>query len=135
MSSYLVERIAALPNVEIHLRTEVAALTGDRQTGLQGGLFRSRDGHGIQSHPLRHLFLFVGAEPNAGWLRDCVSVDDRGFVLTGGAHLPLQTDRPGVFAIGDVRAGSTKRVAAAVGEGAAVVNQIHRHLAAVRKRR
>jgi thioredoxin reductase (NADPH) len=85
--------------------------------------------------------LFIGADPNAGWLDQCVEVDGKGFVVTGSkfadgngtidrAPLPLETSRPGVFAIGDVRAGSTKRVAAAVGEGAAVVAQIHSALAA-----
>ena len=89
---------------------------------------------------MRHLFLFIGADPNAGWLQDRVAVDSKGFVVTGfacpnGARaagrpaLPLETSFPGVFAIGDVRAGSTKRVAAAVGEGAAVVAQIHTALA------
>ena len=77
--------------------------------------------------PLRHLFLFIGADPNADWLKDCVAVDDKGFVVTGDglrrgdadrAPLPLETSMPGVFAIGDVRAGSTKRVGAAIGEGA-----------------
>ena len=78
---------------------------------------------------LRHLFLFIGADPNAGWLQGCVETDDKGFVVTGAqAGLPLETALPGVFAIGDVRAGSTKRVAAAVGEGAAVVAQIHAFL-------
>jgi len=80
---------------------------------------------------LRHLFLFIGADPNAGWLRGCVDLDDKDFVITGArgsdgsARLPLETSLPGIFAIGDVRAGSTKRVAAAVGEGAAAVAQIH----------
>ncbi len=87
---------------------------------------------------VRHLFLFIGADPNASWLRTCnVETDDKGFVRTGGGTLgcasavpyPLQTSVPGVFAIGDVRSGSTKRVAAAVGEGAAVVAQIHSYLA------
>ena len=85
---------------------------------------------------LRHLFLFIGADPCTGWLRSCdVAIDDRGFVLTGNAAGPNDEDRPthmtsldGVFAIGDVRSGSTKRVAAAVGEGAAVVAQIHAYL-------
>ena len=87
---------------------------------------------------MRHLFLFCGADPNAGWLDGCVALDEKGFVLTGAKCggrqgrpvLPLETSRPGVFAIGDVRAGSTKRVAAAVGDGAAVVAQIHSVLAA-----
>jgi thioredoxin reductase (NADPH) len=87
---------------------------------------------------LRHLFLFIGADPNSAWLEDCVDTDDKGFVVTGRAFtappLPrpaflLETSRPRIFAIGDVRSGSTKRVAAAVGEGAAVVAQIHQALA------
>jgi len=87
---------------------------------------------------MRHLFLFIGADPNANWLTHCVKVDGKGFVVTGNGFavgdvgreaLPYETSRPGVFAIGDVRAGSTKRVAAAVGEGAAVVPQIHEVLA------
>jgi thioredoxin reductase (NADPH) len=86
------------------------------------------------------LFLFIGADPNANWLTHCVDVDGKGFVVTGNGFargsverevLPFETSRPGVFAIGDVRAGSTKRVAAAVGEGAAVVSQIHEVLAEV----
>ena len=92
------------------------------------------------TYPLRHLFLFIGAEPNGDWLAKRVAVDNKGFVMTGGdfaptdvpigrAPLPLETSVAGVFAIGDVRAGSTKRVAAAMGEGAAVVAQIHAALA------
>lgn len=134
MSSYLVERIAALHNVEVHARTEIVALDGARETGLQAATCRHRDTGDTRSHDLRHLFLFIGADPNADWLSDSVALDDRGFVITGASFLPLQTSRSGVFAIGDVRAGSTKRVAAAVGEGAAVVTQIHSYLAALRKR-
>ena len=129
MSQYLIERIAALPNVELHVRTEITALKGDRQSGLVGAIYRDRDTGEIHHCDLRHLFLFVGADPNANWVEDCVTVDAKGFVVTGGSALSLQTDRPGVFAIGDVRADSTKRVAAAVGEGAAVVSQIHQYLA------
>jgi thioredoxin reductase (NADPH) len=85
---------------------------------------------------LRHLFLFIGADPNAEWLKGCVETDSKGFVITGGkfaadagrAPMALETSMPGVFAIGDVRAGSTKRVGAAIGEGAAVVAQIHQVL-------
>ncbi|KAB7765639.1 FAD-dependent oxidoreductase [Xanthomonas maliensis] len=136
MSHYLIERIAALPNVQLHTGTEVAALEGDAEHGLQAAVLRDR-GDGAQCRvELRHLFLFVGADPNTGWLQDCVETDAHGFVCTGAARgdgvpacLPLETNRPGVFAIGDVRAGSVKRVAAAVGEGAAVVAQIHQYLA------
>jgi thioredoxin reductase (NADPH) len=136
MSRYLIDRIAALPNVELHSETEVIGLEGDRTAGLTAVVFRNRSTGATETRPLRHLFLFIGAEPNGGWLRGCVAVDSKGFVVTGvgvdaggrAAH-PLETNLRGVFAIGDVRAGSTKRVAAAVGEGAAVVAQIHGVLA------
>jgi thioredoxin reductase (NADPH) len=130
MSRYLIERIAALPNVVCHIGKEIAALEGDCQTGLTGAVFRDRADGSTSRCALKHLFLFIGADPNAQWLGGCVETDDKGFVLTGASALPLETSRPGVFAIGDVRSGSTKRVAAGVGEGAAVVAQIHQVLAA-----
>jgi len=136
MSRYLVDRIAALPNVVLHTRTELVALEGDAGRGLVGAIYRERDTGRTHRCDLRHVFLFVGADPNTAWLGDCVARDAAGFVTTGlddaqpGRTTSLQTDRPGVYAIGDVRAGSVKRVAAAVGEGAAVVAQIHRYLAA-----
>ncbi|WDJ71677.1 FAD-dependent oxidoreductase [Xanthomonas campestris pv. campestris] len=136
MSQYLIERIAALPNVTLHTGTEVAALEGDPERGLQAAVLRTRADGQTQRLELRHLFLFVGADPNTGWLQQCVETDAHGFVVTGSVRaeglppcLPLETNRRGVFAIGDVRAGSVKRVAAAVGEGAAVVAQIHQFLA------
>jgi thioredoxin reductase (NADPH) len=139
MSQYLVDRIAALPNVEIHVGKEVVALESDDQ-GLCGATFRCRETGDEHACAMRHLFLFIGAEPNADWAEGCVVADDNGFIVTGAeftghaqgcgrAALPLETSRPLVFAIGDVRAGSTKRVAAAVGEGAAAVAQIHVALA------
>ena len=140
MSKYLIDRIVALPNVELHTGTEIASLEGDEAQGLTAATFRNRASGKVCRMPLRHLFLFIGADPNASWLEHCVNVDAKGFVVTGGdcgarnaggrPPLPLETSRPGVFAIGDVRAGSTKRVAAAVGEGAAVVAQIHSLLSA-----
>ncbi|WP_101925423.1 MULTISPECIES: FAD-dependent oxidoreductase [Luteimonas] len=136
MSRYLIDRIAALPNVVLHTRTELVTLEGDAEQGLIGGTYRHRDTGDTHHCDLRHVFLFVGADPNTGWLTDCVALDHAGFVTTGidgaapGRSTSLQTDRPGVYAIGDVRAGSVKRVAAAVGEGAAVVAQIHQYLAA-----
>jgi thioredoxin reductase (NADPH) len=137
MSRYLIDRIAALPNVELHTGTEVIGLEGDETVGLTAAVFRERATGDVHKCPLRHLFLFIGADPNASWLNGCVAVDGKGFVVTGARcphsnsrpPLPLETSQPGVFAIGDVRAGSTKRVAAAVGEGAAVVAQIHSVLA------
>jgi thioredoxin reductase (NADPH) len=140
MSRYLIDRIKALPNVELHVGTEIVALDGDRTSGLKAVTFRDRASGKEKSAPLRHLFLFIGADPNAEWLKDCVAVDNKGFVVTGdefaieaGGRAPfaLETSMPGVFAIGDVRANSTKRVGAAIGEGAAVVAQIHQVLAGV----
>ena len=139
MSQYLIERIAGLPNVKLHARTEVARLEGDRTRGVTGVVFRDNATGATRTCHMRHLFLFIGAEPNAGWLNGCVELDRHGFVVTGGAlgapaagtrpALSCETSRRGIFAIGDVRAGSTKRVAAAVGEGAAVVAEIHAYLA------
>ena len=135
MSKYLIDRIAALPNVTIRVGTEIVGLEGERATGLTGAIFRQRSDGAETRCAMRHLFLFIGADPNAGWLKGCVDTDEKGFIVTGAAALPLQTSRAGVFAIGDVRAGSTKRVAAAVGEGAAVVAQIHTVLADMAERR
>ena len=140
MSRYLVEQIAGFPNVELHTDTEVAALEGDRTRGLTGAVFRNRSTGATRTCSIRHLFLFVGAEPNAGWLTGFVELDRKGFVVTGAplggpSHMALEASRRGVFAIGDVRAGSTKRVAAAVGEGAAVVAEIHGYLEASRPAR
>lgn len=143
MSKYLIERICALPNVELHTHSEVVALDGNSADGLTSATFNDRKTGVVKTAPLRHLFLFIGADPNAGWLEKVAAMDGKGFLLTGGdcahaiaganrAALPLETSVEGIFAIGDVRAGSTKRVAAAVGEGAAVVAQIHGALAAMR---
>jgi len=135
MSKYLIDRIAALPNVTIRVGTEIVGLEGERSTGLTAAIFRQRSDGAETRCGMRHLFLFIGADPNAGWLQGCVDTDEKGFIVTGYSALPLQTSRTGVFAIGDVRAGSTKRVAAAVGEGAAVVAQIHTILADMAERR
>jgi len=125
MSRYLIDRIAALPNVEVHVGSEVIALEGDRDTGLIAATFRNLKDGTEHRCALRHLFLFIGADPNTEWLQGCVQTDAKGFVTAGANALSLETSRPRIFAIGDVRAGSTKRVAAAVGDGAAVVAQIH----------
>ncbi|PTQ64892.1 cyclic nucleotide-regulated FAD-dependent pyridine nucleotide-disulfide oxidoreductase [Sphingomonas sp. PP-CE-3G-477] len=134
MSKYLIDRIAGLLNVTIRVGTEIVGLEGERATGLTAAIFRQRSNGAETRCAMRHLFLFIGADPNAGWLKGCVDTDEKGFIVTGAAALPLQTSRAGVFAIGDVRAGSTKRVAAAVGEGAAVVAQIHTVLADMAER-
>jgi thioredoxin reductase (NADPH) len=135
MSRYLVERIASLPNVTLRTHSEITSLDGDDRS-LTAVHCRTPEGPLVLE--TRSLFLFTGADPNTDWLQGCnVNVDSKGFVLTGAeAHegrtegVPaLETSVPGVFAIGDVRSSSTKRVAAAVGEGAAVVAQIHGLLA------
>jgi thioredoxin reductase (NADPH) len=133
MSHYLIERVSSLPNMTLHSRIELTALEG----GARLERVHFRGAGGIEgSMTAHHLFVFIGAEPNTNWLRTCgVSLDNKGFVSTGfdlgercNPLLPLQTSVEGIFAIGDVRTGSTKRVAAAVGEGAAVVAQIHHFL-------
>ncbi|MER8418794.1 FAD-dependent oxidoreductase [Mesorhizobium sp. M0166] len=131
MSRYLVERVRAQPNIEVLAETQITALEGD-DGNLGKVRWRNRDTE--TSRPIRHLFLFIGADPNTDWLAQCgVALDAKGFVRTGpdigqerGA---LETNRGGVFAIGDVRSGSIKRVAAAVGEGAQVVAALHAYLA------
>jgi len=130
MSRYLVDRIAARPNVEILTETMVTALEG--QDGILEAIrCRSHRSGEERKFAIRHLFLFIGADPNTGWLsRSGVVLDDKGFVCTGANNRrPLETNLPGVFAIGDLRSGSVKRVAAAVGEGAQVVAALHAFLA------
>ena len=134
MSSYLVDRIAGLANVEVLTRTQISALEG-ADGMLQAVRWRQGASGEEMRHLIRHLFLFIGADPNTEWLAGSgVALDAKGFVLTGpdaGANRrSLETTCPGVFAIGDVRSGSVKRVAASVGEGAQVVAALHRFLAA-----
>jgi thioredoxin reductase (NADPH) len=134
MSHYLVSRIGELPNVDVVIGAEPVAFDGaDGQ--LEAVTLRARAGGNEEKRAARYLFSFIGAEPNTDWLHACgVALDARGFVLTGadaGAdRRPLETSRKGVFAIGDVRSGSVKRVAASVGDGAQVVASIHACLAA-----
>jgi thioredoxin reductase (NADPH) len=130
MSRYLVERIAAIPNIEVLTRTTVDALEG-RDGILEAIRCHSHRSGEEAKRAIRHLFLFIGAEPHTGWLSGSgVTLDDSGFVRTGAnTQRPLETTLPGVFAIGDVRSGSVKRVAAAVGEGAQVVAALHTFLA------
>jgi thioredoxin reductase (NADPH) len=131
MSSYLVERIEAQPNIEVVLSSEVTCLEGEAGS-LAAVCWRSSVTGEETKRPVRHIFLLVGADPNTDWLAGCdVALDARGFVRTGvgdGRH-PLETNRAGTFAIGDVRSGSVKRVASSVGEGAQVVAAIHEFIA------
>lgn len=133
MSRYLIERIESLPNIEVVTRNEIVELEGE-DGQLRAIRHRDLDTGEEDRCEISHLFLFIGAAPNTAWLTECrVELDNHGFVRTGQdlapGHPSLQTSRHGVFAIGDVRAGSVKRVAAAVGEGAQVVAAIHAYLA------
>ena len=134
MSQYLVDRITGLPNVEIVIGSEVSALDGEGDRISKVGLRAIADGS-FRDIAARHLFLFIGADPNTDWLGNSeVALDDRCFVLTGEqagpGRLPHETSCRGVFAVGDVRSGSVKRVASSVGDGAQVVAAIHQYLAA-----
>jgi thioredoxin reductase (NADPH) len=132
MSRYLVDRIVGLSNVEVLTQAEMTGLEGNSGV-LEAVRWRGPSGEETRC-PLRHLFLFIGADPNTDWLKGSgVALDSKGFVLTGastdGSSRLLETSVRGVFAIGDVRSGSTKRVAAAVGEGAQAVAALHAFLA------
>jgi thioredoxin reductase (NADPH) len=139
MSRYLIDRIDATPNIELHAQTQLSQLHGDMAGGLAGVSWRKRESGVEEQRPIRHVFMFAGAEPETRWLAGCgVALDANGFVLTGqacairpttGVSAPLGSSVPGVFAVGDVRSGSVKRVGGAIGEGAAVVALIHQHLA------
>ncbi|MFZ2142241.1 MAG: FAD-dependent oxidoreductase [Xanthobacteraceae bacterium] len=129
MSRYLVDRITGLSNVEVLTQTTVTGVEG-RDAMLEAIRWRAGSSGEEVRRPIQHLFLFIGADPNTEWLSGSgVALDRKGFVLTGAGttenRQPLETSRPGIFAIGDVRSGSVKRVAAAVGEGAQVVATLH----------
>ena len=137
MSRYLADRIEATPNITVLCDTEVVELQGAPDQGLQGMRWRNRRTGAEEQRAISHLFLFTGADPAAGWLAGCgIPLDDKGFIRTGPdvgsterIPLPLETGVDGIFAVGDVRCGSVKRVGAAIGEGAAVVAQLHAFLA------
>ena len=136
MSSYLVDRISGLENVQVVPQAGISALEGGNGF-LEAVRWRVADRPEVQ-RPIHHLFLFIGAEPNSAWLKDTgVALDGKGFVLTGGERggQTLATSRAGIFAVGDIRSGSTKRVATAVGDGAQVVANLHQYLAAANGQR
>jgi len=140
MSDYLIRRIEGSPNITLHARTQLTALEGNGR--LERIAWRGPDG--AQACDIAHVFLMTGATPNTHWLEDCVCLDEKGFVRTGSQLTPeeladarwplerpphmLETCIPGVFAVGDVRSGSVKRIASAVGEGAICVQLVHRAL-------
>jgi thioredoxin reductase (NADPH) len=142
MSKYLIDRIASKPNIELLTEREIVGLEGD-DSGLGAITWSHRSANASETREIRNLFLFVGAEPEIGFIGACpIAVDAAGFVLTGEAAQraraamgarpasALETSVAGVFAVGDVRSGSVKRVGGAIGEGAAAVAQIHQHLTA-----
>ena len=142
MSRYLVRRLEATPTISLRTRTELATLEGNGR--LEGVTWRNAETGAVERRDVRHVFIMAGALPETDWLDGCVATDDKGFVKTGGdlesgelagRHWPLtrsphslETSLPGVFAVGDVRSGSMKRVASAVGEGAAAIALVHRIL-------
>jgi thioredoxin reductase (NADPH) len=135
MSRYLIDRIAATQNIELMTETEIVALGGPTGGGLESVRWRDRRAGRETEAAIRHVFLFVGANPATEWLQGCVALDKAGFVITGvglansrPARSPLESSVPGVFAVGDVRSGSVKRVGGAIGEGAQVVAAIHNFL-------
>jgi thioredoxin reductase (NADPH) len=137
MSRYLIDRIEAQPNVDVVIGCEINELVGSGGV-LEGVSWRDRNSGTVTERPVRYLFSFIGAEPNTDWLAASgLKLDERKFVLTGDEvgedRLPMETSRRGVFAVGDVRACSVKRVAASVGDGAQVVASIHAYLANARK--
>jgi thioredoxin reductase (NADPH) len=138
MSRYLIERIAGSQNIEVIADTEIVELLGTPDQGLKGVRWRNRRTGTEEQHAIVHLFVFTGADPVAAWLDGSgIAIDEKGFIRTGAdvrstrrSPLPLETGIGGIFAVGDVRCGSVKRVGAAIGEGAAVVAQLHTYLAA-----
>jgi thioredoxin reductase (NADPH) len=138
MSRYLIDRIEATPNIELMTETEIVALEGTPEAGLQRVRWRSRRSGAETEANIGNVFLFIGADPATGWLEGCgVRLDKSGFVITGvrcpeskeRPILPLESSIPGVYAVGDVRSGSVKRIGGAIGEGAQVVQSVHGYLA------
>jgi thioredoxin reductase (NADPH) len=145
MSRYLIQRIIGNPSIELLCNSELAGLEGEND--LEEVSWINKQTGQVRSAPARHLFMMAGASPNTNWLRGRLALDDKDFILTGRdlslavepnqsptwplSRPPqmLESSLPGVFAVGDVRAGSVKRVAAAVGEGATAVSMVHRALA------
>jgi thioredoxin reductase (NADPH) len=141
MSGYLVKRLESHPRVDVLTNSQVVALEGEEL--LQSVQIEGPGG--LAGRPCNALFSFIGADPQSGWLSGCAALDEHGFILTdralapevldgvwatlGRAPLPYETSHPGLFAVGDVRSGSAKRVATAVGEGSAAVRAIHEYLA------
>ena len=145
MSRYLIQRLTENPNIELHLNTEIVSVEGGER--LERTTWQNKETGETSTHPIQHVFIMTGASPRTEWLRGCLALDDKGFILTGrdlettaaDTENPrwllerppqmLETSLPGVFAVGDVRAGNVKRVASAVGEGAIAIHMVHKALA------
>jgi len=142
MSRYLIRRIEDHPAIVRHVQTEIVSLEGNGHLDRVG--WRDNQTGRVETHGIRHVFTMTGAVPSTQWLASCLVLDDKGFIKTGPDLLPedlatakwplarpphlLETSRPGVFAVGDVRSGSLKRVASAVGEGSIAIAAVHQVL-------
>lgn len=138
MSDYLINRINASDRITLHTQTEITALKGDKH--LEEVTWYDKSTDTTQTYPIRHVFLMTGAAPNTQWLQNCLTLDKQGFICTGlqlvdtkawklqRQPTSLETSVPGIFAAGDVRSGSMKRVASAVGDGATIISQVHQFL-------
>jgi thioredoxin reductase (NADPH) len=129
MSRYLIERIEASDKITLHPFTEVTELEGEKH--LKALTWTHRQSGESQRHEVGALFVMIGAQPNTDWLDGCVELDQAGFVKTGSGETFFCSSAHGIFAVGDVRSGSVKRVASGVGEGSVVVSAIHRYLESV----
>ena len=145
MSRYLIQRLTDNPQIQLHFNTEIISLKGDEC--LESIVWKDKKSGEVSAHDIPHLFIMTGASPRTEWLRGCVALDDKGFILTGRdleiaatrhGTMPtmlgftpqmLETSLPGVFAVGDVRSGNVKRVASAVGEGSISIHMVHQALA------
>lgn len=143
MSRYLTQRVDTSPSITLHTHTEITELFGDEH--LHGIVWTNNQTGESERRDIRHVFMMIGAVPNTQWLEGCIALDDKGFIragadldsdtstgfrwpLPGRRPFPLETSRPGIFAAGDVRSASVKRVASAVGEGSVCVQYLHRVL-------
>jgi thioredoxin reductase (NADPH) len=131
MSQYLISRIDKSPHITRYSDSEIESLDGD--LGLEFVTWTNRKTGEQTTKPVTSVFVMIGAEPNSGWLFGTVKLDKKGFVLTGPQEgfesTPYATSVPGMYAVGDVRANSVKRVASAVGEGSVVISDVHHYLA------
>jgi thioredoxin reductase (NADPH) len=131
MSQYLISRIESSSHITLYTESEIEKLEGT--SSLESVTWTNRKTGETTVKPIGSVFVMIGAEPNSGWLFGTVKLDKKGFILTGGEHgfesTPYATSVPGIFAVGDVRANSVKRVASAVGEGSVVISDVHRYLA------